>query len=69
MGHTQKIYDEAWELEGQRGTASFTRSPELKPLHDIYATQEEFLCDVLRLIIEHNIHGTDIDPRAVQSVR
>ena len=62
----EKLYDEAWELEGQRGAASFTRSPELKPLHDIYATKEEFLCDVPRLIIEHNIHGIDIDPRAVQ---
>ncbi len=31
-----------------------------------YANKEAFLRDVLRLIIEHNIHGIDIDPRAVQ---
>ncbi|MGE4096272.1 MAG: BREX-1 system adenine-specific DNA-methyltransferase PglX [Candidatus Binatia bacterium] len=62
----ERIYDEAWELDGQYGTANFIRSAELKPLHDTYLTKEAFLCDVPRLIIEHNIHGIDIDPRAVQ---
>lgn len=31
-----------------------------------YASKDAFLRDVPRLIIEHNIHGIDIDPRAVQ---
>jgi len=31
-----------------------------------YATREAFLRDVPRLIIEHNIYGVDIDPRAAQ---
>ena len=35
-------------------------------LQEAYASKEEFLKDVPRLIIEHNIHGIDIDPRAVQ---
>ena len=31
-----------------------------------YAGKDAFLKDVPRLIIEHNIHGIDIDPRCVQ---
>ena len=31
-----------------------------------YGTREAFLRDVPRLIIEHNIYGVDIDPRAAQ---
>jgi hypothetical protein len=62
----EKIYDEAWELEGQRDAAGLTRSPEWKPLHHTYATKEAFLCDVPRLIIEYNMHGIDIDSRAIQ---
>ena len=62
----EKIYDESWELEGQFGAASFVRSQGLTLLHDAYATKDDFLRDVPRLIIEHNVHGIDIDPRAVQ---
>lgn len=62
----EQIYDEAWELEGQVGAANLARSQKLKPLHDTYATKDDFRRDVPRLIIEHNIHGIDIDPRAVQ---
>lgn len=47
------IYEEAWDL----GVDSL--------LHD-YPKKEDFLRQVPRLIIEHNIHGIDIDPRAVQ---
>jgi len=43
-----------------------SRSDTLRPLHETYDSKEEFLRDVPRLIIEHNIHGVDIDPRAVQ---
>ena len=44
-------------------------SPDLKPLSETYADQETFLRDVPRLIIEHNIYGVDIDPRARRSRR
>lgn len=39
---------------------------DLKPLSQTYADQDAFLHDVPRLIIEHNIYGVDIDPRAAQ---
>ena len=38
----------------------------MKTLRESFATKEEFLRQVPRLIIEHNIHGIDIDPRAAQ---
>ncbi|HPV49886.1 MAG TPA: hypothetical protein PLB14_09265, partial [Smithellaceae bacterium] len=47
------IYEEAWDL----GVESLR--------HD-YPDKEAFLIEVPRLVIEHNIHGIDIDPRAVQ---
>ncbi|MFQ4140549.1 Eco57I restriction-modification methylase domain-containing protein [Nodosilinea sp. PGN35] len=60
----ERIYEEAWELEQQ--SRQLTRSGELKPLAETYDSKEAFLRDVPRLIIEHNIHGVDIDPRAAQ---
>jgi len=60
------IYDEAWELEGVTGTPSFARPAEMKSLRETFATKEEFLRQVPRLIIEHNLHGIDIDPRCAQ---
>jgi hypothetical protein len=50
----ETIYEEAWD------------NGSCPALQDGYATRDEFLKDVPRLIIEHNIHGIDIDPRAVQ---
>jgi hypothetical protein len=38
----------------------------LKPLSQTYVDEAAFLRDVPRLIIEHNIYGVDIDPRAAQ---
>ncbi len=38
----------------------------MEPLSSTYDSQEEFLLDVPRLIIERNIYGVDIDPRATQ---
>lgn len=58
------IYEEAWDLE-ERGIP-FQRYAGREPLTVTYASKEAFLRDVPRLIIEHNIHGVDIDPRAVQ---
>ncbi|MEI6341109.1 MAG: hypothetical protein WCR07_04065 [Verrucomicrobiota bacterium] len=60
------IYQEAWELEEKAGTEALARSEGMKPLHEGYPTKEAFLRDVPRLILEHNIHGIDIDPRAAQ---
>lgn len=60
----EHIYGEAWELEQQ--SRRLMRSGELKPLAETYDSKEAFLRDVPRLIIEHNIHGVDIDPRAAQ---
>jgi hypothetical protein len=62
----EKIYEEAWELEGELGSEAFIRSGKLKPLRETYESKEALIRDVPRLIIEHNIHGIDIDPRAVQ---
>ena len=66
----QEIYREAWGWEQMHGPGALDRetgdSPDLKPLSETYADQETFLRDVPRLIIEHNIYGVDIDPRAAQ---
>lgn len=66
----QAIYREAWEWEQIHGVTALDRetggSPDLKALSETYADQDAFLRDVPRLIIEHNIYGVDIDPRAAQ---
>jgi hypothetical protein len=59
------IYDEAWELE-KRGAEFQPRPQGTLSLQETYGTKEDFLKDVPRLIIEHNLHGIDIDPRCAQ---
>lgn len=65
-----EIYHEAWAWEQAHGPNSLDSetggSTALKPLGQTYADQNAFLHDVPRLIIEHNIYGVDIDPRAAQ---
>jgi hypothetical protein len=72
-----EIYREAWGWEQQHGPGSLSLpSPSgrgaggegvtLEPLCQTYADEAAFLRDVPRLIIEHNIYGVDIDPRAAQ---
>ncbi|WGJ91269.1 hypothetical protein QEP15_02955 [Achromobacter mucicolens] len=65
-----EIYREAWAWEQQNGPGSLDVStlPQaaLKPLNQTYEDETTFLRDVPRLIIEHNIYGVDIDPRAAQ---
>ena len=65
-----EIYREAWASEQQHGPGSLDVSaqPEagLKPLSQTYEDEAAFLRDMPRLIIEHNIYGVDIDPRAAQ---
>jgi hypothetical protein len=62
----ERIYAEAWELEEQLGVEALWRMGDLRPLHETYPDKASFLRDVPRLILERNIHGIDIDPRAVQ---
>ena len=66
----QEIYREAWDWEQTHGPETLDREagdkPSLKPLTETYTDQDAFLRDVPRLIIEHNIYGVDIDPRAAQ---
>lgn len=65
-----EVYREAWDWEQQHGPGCLDtgagRSPDLKPLSQTYVDEASFLRDVPRLIIEHNIFGVDIDPRAAQ---
>ncbi len=61
------IYDEAWELAQDPHTAISDAS--FAPFVAFVASfpdKTAFLREVPRLIVEHNIHGIDIDPRAVQ---
>jgi hypothetical protein len=64
------IYREAWAWERQHGPGSLDVSTQpdaaLKPLSQTYEDEAALLRDVPRLIIEHNIYGVDIDPRAAQ---
>ncbi|MER8438321.1 BREX-1 system adenine-specific DNA-methyltransferase PglX [Mesorhizobium sp. M1312] len=65
-----EIYREAWEWEQVHGPGCLDTetggSPDLKSLCQTYPDKAAFLHDVPRLIIEHNIYGVDIDPRAAQ---
>lgn len=65
-----EIYREAWAWEQQHGPGSLDVSTQtqaaLKPLSQTYEDEAAFLRDVPRMIIEHNIYGVDIDPRAAQ---
>jgi hypothetical protein len=65
-----EIYREAWAWEQRHGAGSLdvaaASGPDLKPLVGTYADEDAFMRDAPRLIIEHNIFGVDIDPRAAQ---
>lgn len=65
-----EIYREAWAWERQNGPGSLDGSlaagQELLPLCQSYSDEAAFLRDIPRLIIERNIYGVDIDPRAAQ---
>ena len=66
----QEIYREAWVWEQTHGPGSLDTetggSADMKPLCKTYVDQDALLHDVPRLIVEHNIYGVDIDPRAAQ---
>ena len=65
-----EIYGEAWDWEQTHGPGSLDlstcKTEDLRPLCQTYEDADAYLRDVPRLIIEHNIHGVDIDPRAAQ---
>ena len=61
----EKIYEEAWDLQ-LSGQWQGSANENMGLLTDLYATKDALWRDIPRLIIEHNIHGIDIDPRAVQ---
>ncbi len=65
-----EIYQESWSWEQQHGPGSLDVSTQpqatFKPLSQTYENEAAFLRDVPRLIIQHNIYGVDIDPRAAQ---
>src|SRR5271166_1520074 len=65
-----QIYREAWAWEAEDGPNAAYRSadtsPGLPPLHEVYPNEDAFMHDLPRLILEHNIFGVEIDPRAAQ---
>jgi type I restriction-modification system DNA methylase subunit len=65
-----EIYRESWDWEQEHGPGSLDISTQpsahFKPLNQTYSDQANFLRDVPRLVIEYNIYGVDIDPRAAQ---
>ncbi|WP_419206921.1 Eco57I restriction-modification methylase domain-containing protein [Photobacterium leiognathi] len=60
------MYAEAWDLESSQGKDVFAREGNKAALTESFQDKAEFLTHVPRLIIENNIHGVDIDPRAAQ---
>lgn len=62
----ERIYLEAWQLEQQLGPDAFEREDGQQALQSTFESLEAFKQQIPKLIIEHNIHGVDIDPRAVQ---
>ncbi len=57
----ERIYEEAW---GDPERPNFEATG--RTLREEYETLDDLRRAVPRLIIEHNLHGIDIDPRAVQ---
>lgn len=62
----EAIYSESWDIESAQGTEALIRENDKTPITYEYVDKAAFLIDVPRLIIENNIHGVDIDPRATQ---
>jgi hypothetical protein len=66
-----EIYEEAWEIA--QGSDEQAKQGEAFAPFVAYAadfpSKAAFLSEVPRLILQHNIHGVDIDPRATQIAR
>ena len=65
----QTIYAEAWDHESGGGFLADANGAPTQPLRQTYPDRAAFDSDIPRLILAHNIHGVDIDPRAVQVSR
>ena len=63
-----EIYREAWAWEEKHGAGALNALSQsaFKPLKQTYVDEAAFVKDVPRLIIENNLYGVDIDPRAAQ---
>jgi hypothetical protein len=65
------IYEEAWEIA--QGSDEQAKQGEHFAAFVAYAAgfaeKADFLREVPRLVLQHNIHGVDIDPRATQIAR
>jgi hypothetical protein len=65
-----QMYREAWAWEAENWPDASHRAadtpPGLLPLREVYPDENAFLRDLPRLILEHNIFGVEIDPRAAQ---
>ena len=71
----EKIYSEFWDLTSSSTSSTSSSSTDHSALitshssgslHDLYPSKEAYMLEVPKMIIEHNIHGIDIDPRAAQ---
>lgn len=62
----EQVYLEAWQLEQELGPDAFQREANQQTLQTSFSSLDEFRTQIPKLIIENNIHGVDIDPRAVQ---
>jgi len=64
----EAIYDEAWDIakSGPVPPGADKSFSDFCLLPSEFSSKEEFLRQVPRLIIEHNLHGIDIDPRCAQ---
>ena len=60
------IYRESWEWEQQHGPGTLTSDQDYPPLAESFDDMGDFQRQIPKLIIENNIHGVDIDPRAAQ---
>ena len=64
-GGNREIDQRALELALKEIGYNYSNSA-YRPLPTAYSSREAFLNAVPKMIIEHNLHGIDIDPRAVQ---
>lgn len=60
------IYTEAYSAHVDSGTQAFRTAAGVSVLADSASDATAFAREVPRLIVERNIHGVDIDPRAAQ---
>lgn len=58
--------DVEWLIRRACKKANWSLTTEHRPLLLDYPSKDDLIKDIPRLIIEHNLHGIDIDPRAAQ---